>query len=85
LSKVWPFGGFRKITNEWPSLLVQGDKILPIIAFGRRFLVEFPPRSSWLTQERSEILPSDGVIFYTDAFFEGMAGAGVFSNTLDIS
>jgi hypothetical protein len=30
---------FEKTTNEWPSLLARGDKIVPIIAFGRRFLV----------------------------------------------
>jgi hypothetical protein len=57
---------FEKMSNEWPSVLAPGDKIVPIIAFGRRFLVELPPRSSWLSQETSEILPSDGVIFYTD-------------------
>jgi hypothetical protein len=63
----------------WPL----GDKIVPIIAFGRRFLVELPPRSSWLSQETSEILPSDGVIFHTDgSLCEGEAGAGVFSDTL---
>jgi hypothetical protein len=52
---------FEKMTDEWQSLLVPGDKIVPIIAFGRGFLVELPPRSSWLRQETSEILPSDGV------------------------
>jgi hypothetical protein len=57
---------FEKMTNEWPSLLAPEDKIDPIIAFGRRFLVELPPRSSWLSQETSEILPSDNVIFYTN-------------------
>jgi hypothetical protein len=46
---------FEKITDEWPSLLAPGDKIVPIIAFGRGFLVELPPRSSWLSQETSEI------------------------------
>jgi hypothetical protein len=56
---------FEKMTNEWPSFLTPEDKIVPIIAFGRRFLVELPPRSSWLSKETSEILPSDGVIFYT--------------------
>jgi hypothetical protein len=65
-----------------PSLLAPRDKIVPIIAFGRRFLVELPPRSSWLSQELLEILPSDGVIFYTDG--EGRAGNGVFSDTLDV-
>jgi hypothetical protein len=45
----------------------------------------FLPRSSWLSQETSEILPSDGVIIYTDdSLCEGRAGAGVFSDTLDI-
>jgi hypothetical protein len=63
------------MTDEWPSLMAPGDKIVPIIAFVRRFLVELPPRSSWLSQETSEIWPSDGVIFYTE----------VFSDTLDIS
>jgi hypothetical protein len=57
---------FENMTNEWPSLLAPMDKIVPIIAFERRFLVELPPRSSWLIQETSKILPSDGVIFYTD-------------------
>jgi hypothetical protein len=73
------------MTDAWP-LLAPGDKIVAIIAFGRGFLVELPPRSSWLSQEMSEILPSDGVIFYTDgSLCEGRAGAGVFSDTLDIT
>jgi hypothetical protein len=33
------------MTDEWPSLLAQGDKIVPILAFGKWFLVELPPRS----------------------------------------
>jgi hypothetical protein len=37
-------------------------------------------RNSWLSQETSEILPSDGVIFC----MAGRSGAGVFSVTLDI-
>jgi hypothetical protein len=74
------------MTNEWPSLLAPEDKIVLFFAFGRRFLVELPPKSSWLSQETSEILPSDGVIFYSDgSLCEGRAGAGVFSDTLDIS
>jgi hypothetical protein len=54
---------------------------LIIIAFGRKFIVELPPRNSWLSQETSEILPSDGVIFC----MAGRAGVGVFSVTLDIT
>jgi hypothetical protein len=42
------FGHSKKMANEWPSLLAPGDKIVPIIAFERRFLVELPSRSSWL-------------------------------------
>jgi hypothetical protein len=38
---------FEKMTDEWPSLLAPGDKIVPIIAFGRRFFVELLPGSSW--------------------------------------
>jgi hypothetical protein len=34
----------EKMTNEWPSLLAPGDKIVPNIAFGRSFLVELPPK-----------------------------------------
>jgi hypothetical protein len=76
---------FEKMTDEWPSLLASGDKIVPIIAFGRGFLDEPPPRSSWISQETSEILPSDCVIFYTDdSLCEGRADAGVFSDSLDI-
>jgi hypothetical protein len=76
---------FEKMTAEWPSFWPPGDKIVPIIAFGRGFLVELPPRSSWLSQKTSEILPSDGVFFYTDgSLCEGSAGAGVFSDTLGI-
>jgi hypothetical protein len=47
--------------------------------------VKLPPRSSWLSQETLEILPSDGMIFYTDgSLCDGGAGAGVFSDTLDM-
>jgi hypothetical protein len=56
---------FEKMTDKWPSLLAPRDKIVPVIAFGRGFLVEIPPRSSCLSQETLERLPSDGVIFYT--------------------
>jgi hypothetical protein len=67
------------MTDEWSSLLVSGYKIVPIIAFGRKFLVELPPRSAWLSQETSEMLPLDSVIFYTDgSLCEGGAGADVF-------
>jgi hypothetical protein len=77
---------FKKMTNEWPSLLAPGDKIVPIIAFGSRFLVKLLPRSSWLIQETSEILPSGGVIFYTDgSLCEGRVGARVCSDTFDIT
>jgi hypothetical protein len=51
---------FEKMNNALPSLMAPGDQIVPIIAFGRRFLVELLPRSSWLSHETSEILPSDG-------------------------
>jgi hypothetical protein len=41
---------FEKMTNEWPSLLASGDKIVPIIAFGRRFLAKFPPSRKFCHQ-----------------------------------
>jgi hypothetical protein len=44
-----------------------------------------PLKSIHPSQETSEILPSDGVIFYTDgSLCEDKAGAGVFLDTLDI-
>jgi hypothetical protein len=47
--------------------------------------VKLPPRSSWLSQETLEILPSDGMIFYTDgSLCEGGAVAGFFLDTFDI-
>jgi hypothetical protein len=68
------------MNNEWPSLLAAGDKIVIIIAFERRFLVELQPRSSWQNQETLEILPSDGVVFYTDGLLcESRVGACVLS------
>jgi hypothetical protein len=64
---------------------LRGQNYSYIIAFGRRFLVELPPRSSWVSQKTLEVLPSDGVIFYTDDLLsKGRAGAGVFLDTLDI-
>jgi hypothetical protein len=65
---------FEKMTDEWPSLLAPGDKIVPIIDFGRGFLVELPPRSSWISQEMLELLQSDGVIFHTDTVHSVNAG-----------
>jgi hypothetical protein len=41
---------FEKMTDKSPSLLALGDKIVLIIAFEKRFLIELPPRSSWLSQ-----------------------------------
>jgi hypothetical protein len=59
--------GHLEVFQKGPSLLAPGDKIFLIIAFIRKFSVEIPPRSSELSQETSEILSADGVIFYTDA------------------
>jgi hypothetical protein len=58
---------FEKMTDEWPSLPALGYKNVPIIAFGRRYGVELPPRSSWLCKETPLILPSDGVGFNTQS------------------
>jgi hypothetical protein len=41
----------HSMTDELPSLLAPGDKIVPIIAFGSGFLVGLPPKSSWLSQD----------------------------------
>jgi hypothetical protein len=76
---------FDKMTNEWPISSGPRGKLVPMFAFERRYLVKLPPKSSWLSQETSEILPSDGVIFYTDeSLCEGRAGAEMFSDTLDV-
>jgi hypothetical protein len=50
---------FEQMTDEWPSLLASRNKIVPIIAFGRKYGVQLPPRSSWLSQKTTE--PSNGV------------------------
>jgi hypothetical protein len=59
------------MTDEWPYHLTPGDKILPIIAFEKRFIVDL------------EILPSDGVIFYTDgSLCEGRKVLGFFEDLI---
>jgi hypothetical protein len=80
---------YSEFLSRW-KYAVTGDKIVPIIAFGpKKFWKKVFSRTTakklLAKPGNTEILPSDGVIFYTDgSLCEGGADAGVFSETLDI-
>jgi hypothetical protein len=88
------FWGLSPILSSFPDGCTlsrpPGDKIVPIIAFGpKKFWKKVFSRTTakklLAKPGNSEILPSDSVIFYTEgSLCEGRAGAGVFSDTLDI-
>jgi ribonuclease HI len=74
----------EEMIDEFPFLLARTDKIIPTDVFDRKFSVEFPARNDWYDQEML-IMPPGGIVIYTDgSFCDGRAGAGVYSETLNI-
>jgi hypothetical protein len=52
--------------------------------FGRKFSVDFPTREAWSTGCVDLVAP-DGLVFFTNgSLCEGRAGAGVFSDILNV-
>jgi hypothetical protein len=73
-----------KMTDEMPLLLVPRDKFVTLNIFGRKFFVDFPTREDWST-ECDDLFASDGLVFFTDgSLCEGITGAGVFSDILNV-
>jgi hypothetical protein len=67
-----------KITDEMPLLLAPRDKFVTLNIFGRKFSVDFPARENRSTK------CVDLVFFTGGSFCEGRAGAGVFSDILNV-
>jgi hypothetical protein len=73
-----------KMTDEMPLLLALRDKFETLNIFGNKFSVDFPTREDWST-ECVDLVAPDGLIFFTDgSLCEGRAGAGVFSDILNV-
>jgi hypothetical protein len=59
------------------------DKFVTLDIFGRKFSVDFPIREDWST-ECVDLVAPDGLVFFTNgSFWEGRAGASVFSDILN--
>jgi hypothetical protein len=73
-----------KMTDEMPLLLAQRDKFVTFDIFGRKFFVDFPTREDWST-ECVDFYAPDGLVFFTDrSLCEGRAGAGIFSDIVNV-
>jgi hypothetical protein len=73
-----------KMTDEMPLLLAPRDKFVTLNIFGRKYSVDFPTREDWST-ECVDLVAPDGLVFFTDgSFCKGRAGAGVFSDILNV-
>jgi hypothetical protein len=74
-----------KLTDEMPLLLDPRDKFVTLNLFGRKFSVDFSTRKYWST-ECVDLVAPDGLVFFTDgSLCEGRAGAGVFSDILNVT
>jgi hypothetical protein len=74
-----------KMTDETPLLLAPRDKFVTLNLFGRKFSVNFPTREDWST-ECVDLVALDELVFFTDgSLCEGRAGAGVFSDILNVT
>jgi hypothetical protein len=70
--------------DEMLLLLAPRDKFMTLNIYSRKFSVDFPTREDWST-ECVDLVAPDGLVFFTDgSLCEGRAGAGVFSDILNI-
>jgi hypothetical protein len=73
-----------RMTDETPLLLAPREKFVTHYIFGRKFSVDFPTREDW-SAECVDLVAPDGLVFLTgESLCEGRAGAGVFSDILNV-
>jgi hypothetical protein len=73
-----------RMTDETPLLLAPRDKFVTFNIFGRKFSVDFPTREDWSTECFALVAPVALVFFIDGSLCEGIAGAGVFSEILNV-
>jgi hypothetical protein len=73
-----------KITDEMLLLLALRDNFVTFNIFYRKFSVDFPTREDWST-DCVDLAAPNGLVFFTDgSLYGGRAGAGVFSDILNV-
>jgi hypothetical protein len=73
-----------KMTEEMPLLLAPRDKFVTLNIFDKKFSVDFPIREDWY-KKSVDLFAQDGLVFFTDgSLCGGTAGAGVFSDILNV-
>jgi hypothetical protein len=73
-----------KMTDGMPILLAPRDKYMTLNIFDRKLSVDFSMIENWST-ECVDLITPDGLVFYTDGSLCGStAGAGVFSDILNV-
>jgi hypothetical protein len=73
-----------RMTDKMLLLLASRDKFVTLNIFDRIFSVDFPTREDWSTECVDMVAP-DGLVFFTDgSLCGGRAGAGVFSDILNV-
>jgi hypothetical protein len=74
----------NRMTDETPLLLAPKDKFVTLNIFDTKFSVDLPTREDWSTECVDMVAP-DGLVFFTDgSLCGGRAGAGVFSDILNV-
>jgi hypothetical protein len=73
-----------KMTDEMPLLLAPRVKFVTLDIFDVKFSVDFPTSEDWST-DCVDLIAPDGLVFFTNgSLCEDRAGAGVFSDILNV-